>query len=300
MLHGAVEHAKGEERAVRLEVDQHGTESENSGVWSTCWTEVHRRVMMSPFYLRLASGARVRVEPTEEVFLVDDMDGVIHVDITKRTRVAELVPGELTFAVGELAEGFDPEAGGGYRQSPHGLVLRPPRRRPIHLSSKPLGERFSARARFDGFGAASVLFAAVLVQLIWFGFHQRLWFGQTVEATIVKLAHRTSRDQGETVHHHEVTAAIPGVKGVLTDEVDRDDYMRLRSGMKVLWTHVPGQGDHSAIGPEATVPVITVLVPLPVSIFALAFIQTRRSLRPWYEQRMLVESERGRLEKKKP
>lgn len=298
VLFGAVEHALGEEHAVRLEVDQRGTEHENSGVWHTKWTEVSRRVQVAPFYLRLASGARVRVEPTEKVSLVDDMDGVIRVDITRRTRSAELIPGEETYAVGELVEGFDPEAdGGGYRGSPHGLVLRPPRGRAMSLSSRPLDERFARWTRFDGTAAAFVLLAGMAVQLIWLPFHDRLWNGQTIEATITKLRHFTTKDsEGDTVHHYEVAARAPGLTSHLEDEVDHDDFKQLKQGQKLPWRIVPGRLDHSAVGPEATASGLSLLALLFLPMVLITFFVARRGRRPWYEEDAVEETESGRIE----
>lgn len=62
LLLGTVEHAHGEETAVRVEVTQEGSESESSGAWSHTWTERERLVRGRPFYLRHASDRRIRVE----------------------------------------------------------------------------------------------------------------------------------------------------------------------------------------------------------------------------------------------
>ncbi len=298
VLLGAVEHARSEEHAVRLEVDQRGTEHENSGVWHTKWTEVSRRVQVAPFYLRLASGARVRVEPTEKVSLVDDMDGVIRVDITRRTRTAELIGGEQTYAVGQLVDGFDPEGeAGGYRESPHSLVLKPPRGRPMSLSSRPLGDRFNRWTRFDGTSAAVVLLAGLLVQLIWLPFHDRLWNGETVEANLTKLRHYTTTDsEGDTVHHYEVTASAPSVKSPLQDEVDEGDFKRLKRGNKLPWRIVTGRPSHSAVGPEATASGVSLIALLLLPIALITYFVARRKMRPWYERDSFDETEGGRLE----
>src|SRR5690349_2381857 len=56
---GRVEVAEGSAKALRIDVDQLGEESESSGVWSHKWTETSRRIDVQPFYLRLDSGERV-------------------------------------------------------------------------------------------------------------------------------------------------------------------------------------------------------------------------------------------------
>jgi len=106
---GTVEHARGEETAVRVEITQDGTESESSGSWSHSWSERERRLQVRPFYLRHGSGRRIRVEPPGRVLLVDDMDGCIRVNLAERIRVAELTPGEKVFAHGVLTATPDPE-----------------------------------------------------------------------------------------------------------------------------------------------------------------------------------------------
>src|SRR6185369_6868987 len=123
---GHVALAEGAARAVRVEVEQAGTESESSGVWSHEWTEVSRRVFVEPFYVVDAAGRRTRVEPRDDVLLVDSMNGKILVNLTRRIRTAELTPGEEVWASGELTAALDPEgATSGYRDAA-GLVLRAP------------------------------------------------------------------------------------------------------------------------------------------------------------------------------
>ena len=112
---GTVEVAEGEALAARVEIDQGGSERDNSGTYTFKWTEIGRRVEMRPFYLLHASGARVRVEPRGRAMLVDAMDGMIVVTETARTRYAELSPGEEVYAVGRLQRGEDPEAVRGTR-----------------------------------------------------------------------------------------------------------------------------------------------------------------------------------------
>ena len=144
---GTVEREQGANVAVRVELEMEGTEHESSGSWSFKWTEKDRRVRVHPFYLRHASGARIRVEPDDNVMLVDAMDGVVKVNLTKRLRVAELMPDEKVFAIGELKYAQDPEAQTrGYRGRAEGYLLVPPRRGRMLLASEPLGARFARRA----------------------------------------------------------------------------------------------------------------------------------------------------------
>ena len=297
ILYGAVEYAAGQGRAVRVEADQYGEEHENSGSWTTKWSERDRRVMVAPFYLRLANKQRVRVEPTEEVFLVDDMDGVIRVDLTSRIRVAELIPGEMTYAVGQLESGTDPEAeDSAYRGGGRRLLLRARPGRPLYLSTRPLGDSLSRKARFDGLSAAIILLAGIVLQLIWTGFHARLWVGQTMEREVSGLHHFTTTDSdGDTYNHWRVTVAAEPGQAPLYEDVSVRDYLRLSKGMKVPWRVVPGLPDLSAIGTGATVSAMS-LMTLVFLIPAMAiFYLVRRGLRPWYEKDEIVDAESGRL-----
>ncbi len=297
IVHGAVEYAAGEERAVRLEVDQDGEEEESSGSWTTRWTEVDRRVFTAPFYLRLASGKRVRVEPTEQVYLVDDMDGLIRINKARRRRVAELTEGEMTFAVGELREGPDPELGtGGYRDIPHAMVMQAPAGEDLYLSSRPLGQGFRKKARFDGISAVVILALSLLLQLCWYTYHQRLWLGHDVTADVVGLRHYTTKDSdGDTVHHYEVTSRAVQVEGDLVDEVSRANFGQLHRGMRVHWRVVPGSPGSSAIGKGASTSWVTGLVLFFLLIGVALFYYFRHKLRPWYEQKQVVEAHQGRL-----
>lgn len=232
---GKVEYAREADHAVRVEVEQKGTEQESTGNWSHSWTEKDRRVKVHPFYLRHASGQRVRVEPHREALLVDTMDGVIRVNLTQRVRTAELTPDEKVFASGVLHEDLDPEAmaGGGYRDAPRGLVLRPPRSGRMLLSTEPLGRRFNKRAELHHLFARVFLAAVLLYQLALLPYHLRVVAADTVHAPVVGLRHYTTKDdEGDTVDHHEVKLALPG-KVVFTDEVTRELYRSLAVGSRL-------------------------------------------------------------------
>ncbi|AGP35486.1 hypothetical protein [Sorangium cellulosum] len=193
---GTVEREQGADVAVRVEVEQKGVELASSVSWRHggavswrhAWTETGRKVRAHPFYLRHASGARVRVEPGEDVMLVDALDGMILVDRTKRVRVAELVPGEEAFAFGELRRAPDPEAPPlGYRERAQGYVLVRPRRRRMLLSSEPFGEQFARKAAFRLRWAIIAGVASLAFNAAFAPFHARRWLGETVEVRVTQL-----------------------------------------------------------------------------------------------------------------
>ena len=169
VLHGRVEKSEGGRHAVRVEVTQEGSESENSGVWSHTWTETSRRVFVEPFYVVDAAGRRTRVEPRDDVLLVDTMNHKAPGKRTLRICSAELTPGEEVWASGELTSAPDPEGTtGGYRGGA-GLVLRAPPGQRMLLSSEPLAARFEAKAPFHTRWSLFLGFMAVLSFSLCFG-----------------------------------------------------------------------------------------------------------------------------------
>jgi hypothetical protein len=294
---GKVERAEGAKRVVRVEVEQDGEESENSGVWSHKWTERRRRVFVEPFYLHLDSGERVRVEPSEDVFIVDQMDGMIRVNQTRRKRYAELKPGERVFASGELTRAPDPEAAPaqGYRAHREGFVLRPPARHKMLLSSEPLGARFSERARFHAMWAVWIVLGALSFHCIFIGFHARRWAGSHETATITKLDHYTTESDDSTVQHYRVWLESSG-GDKLADEVEEETFTQLKQGEVVPVLVVRGKVLAAAtIGPDLTVSYWALLsVPLLIGLW-IAYRLREEVTRPWYEQDV-VDKGRGTLE----
>ncbi|WP_437585546.1 hypothetical protein [Sorangium sp. So ce1000] len=287
---GAVERERGADVAVRVELEQEGSESESSGVWTHRWAETGRKVRVHPFYLRHASGARIRVEPGQDVMLVDALDGMIRVDLTRRVRVAELMPDEQVFAVGELRRAPDPEAQAqGYRERAQGYLLVPPRGGRMLLSSEPLGERFARRAAFHRRWAVAAVVASLAFNAAFAAFHARRWLGETVDVRVTQL--RETEDGDNT--RFEVTMRGAG-GAAFSDQVAQADFARLREGDTVKARHVPSWSSASAIGPDVTAHSAAYgALPL-LGVIALAYLIREHGTRPWYEKK-LVEQESGRL-----
>lgn len=298
VLYGAVEHARGEELAVRVEVTQGGTESESSGSWSHSWTERDRRVRVRPFYLRHASGRRIRVEPHEEVRLVDDMDGCIRVNLAERIRIAELTPGEQIFAHGVLVPSPDPEQrpeGLGYRESAHGLALRPLHGKML-LSSRPLGDPYARRARRHGIAAIlfAILFAGCLLGQLPFWlrhFAGSLRTGEIVEKKVVE----SKDDEGGIVHTYYLWIDLSHRKRVLTESVSQLLYRKLEVGHRVPVLTVGRSLSHAQLGNGATIHLVVILVPLILSLIVW-LVYSIAANRPvgWWEA-PLEEGGGGRL-----
>ncbi|WP_437962024.1 hypothetical protein WME76_21800 [Sorangium sp. So ce119] len=285
---GTVERAPGADVAVRVEVEQEGTESESSGVWSHQWVETGRKVRVHPFYLRHASGALVRVEPGEDVMLVDALDGMIRVDLTRRIRVAEIMPGEKVFALGELRRAPDPEAPAqGYREKALGDVLVPRRGQPMLVSSEPLDQRFARRAAFHRRWAVAAVVASLAFNAAFAGFHARRWLGETVDVRVTQLREQEDRD-GDNTRFVVTMQAADGV--LFSDEVPHATFGRLRGVERLKARYVPSWTAASAVGPDVTAhSAAYVALPL-LGAIALAYAVRARSTIPWYEKKL---SERG-------
>jgi hypothetical protein len=299
ILHGTVEHAVKAPHAVRVEVTQEGSEAESSGSWSHSWKEVDRRLLVHPFYLRLSrGGARIRVEPDAKAYLVDDLDGIVCVNTARRVRIAELTPGEEVYVHGVLSHGLDPEASAGYRDDHHALVLRSPARRPMLLSSEPLGERFLQRARLHGGVAAFLLVVFAIWQLILLPYHARVAVGESVEATIVKLNHYTTTDsEGDVVNHYQLQTSVPRLGG-FKDEVSHETFAQLREGQRVPVVVAPRiypWVDRAIFGARASLHVAEeIVLALSLALAAVGYFYHARSSLPWY-RRKVNESYSGRL-----
>ncbi len=296
---GAVEYAQGALQAVRVNIEQDGEESESSGVWSHKWTEKNRRINVEPFYLRVNADKRIRIEPTQKVFLVDDMDGLIRVDLTQRVKFAQLTPGERVFASGELVKAHDPEAPtgtGGYRSSTDSLVLRPLAGETMLLSSEPLGARYRARAAFYAKCARRISALAVVLHVLFGGYHLRRFIGETISIPITKLEPYTTRDDdGDLVYHYRVIAMVPS-SGYVSDDVDHKTFERLRAQQVIPFRVVTGQfSKSSTIGADVTASFAAFML-VPWLCFAWFFYRYHeKKSRPWYE-RDVVDTGSGRLE----
>jgi hypothetical protein len=295
VLCGRVEYEQAANQAVRVEVEQLGTEQESSGNWSHKWTEIDRRVHVAPFYLRGSSGQRIRVEPPEEVQLVDELNGKVLVDKTTRIRTATLLPGEDVYVRGTLVSANDPEAATGYRGSAV-LVMRAPAHEPMLISSEPLGARFTRRVKFHLRWAAIMLASALLVHALATDLHALAWAGTVQVGSVDAMRHFVTTDsEGDDTDHYELTVQVPGHETALVVEVDHSDYQRLSQGSRVKVRSVRGRPHWRTLGAEASTHggvlfLILVLTGLLLRLYAWR----RRATRPWYLKKV-VDSGSGRL-----
>ncbi len=290
VLHGRVQTAEGAPLAVRVEVEQEGTEKHSDGTWTHTWTEVDRRVIVAPFYLVSASGRRTRVEPTEDVFVVDEMDGKILIDLTRRVRTAELTPDKEVWAFGTLVLAVDPEgAGGGYRTGST-LVLRSPAREPMLLSSEPLGARFAARAKFHlRWGLALTLVAVISSSLTFGPLFLRRFAGETVSAEITSLEpYLTTNSDGDDITQYRVRYVMSRPDRAFKDNVPLSTFTKLQKGQTIPIRFVRSMPRFTSLGPDATADGSLMLLFFGVWIgMTIAYRARTRSSLPWYEKKVI-------------
>lgn len=253
LLEGRVEFAEDADLAIRTEIDQDGTESESSGVWSHTWKERRRRMQVKPFYLDTGA-ERVRVEPDRDVLFLDEMDRTLRVNLTSRVRVAELTPGERVYAHGVLAE-WNPE------RRPRGRdevrwVLRPGKE--MEISALPLGERARRRAarhaRFAlGYALTGIAWHLLVAGV---GYYRLQWDGVPGTATVNATEERvTQDDEGDDVYSWYANLTMttpPAVAGrPWIEEIDESLFDILQVGMTLPARAVP-DGTAEKLGASAT------------------------------------------------
>lgn len=170
LVSGRVALAPGETSApVRVTLTQAGHTETTQGASVTTWREVKRATTARPFYLELADGSRVRVEPDPSPELVAPLGPPRFGDNTwTREREASLTPGAPAWVEGRLSRDHDPHArrsGAHYRDAAAPtLVLRPDGGR-MFVSAEPAGDRFAREARRHLTYAVVALAAQVVGQL---------------------------------------------------------------------------------------------------------------------------------------
>lgn len=289
VVSGTVELESGSNQTVRVEVEQKGSEWENSGEWLHSWSEVGRRVTVAPFYLNHACGQRIRVEPSKEkVFLVDDLKGAIWINMTRRIRFGELVPGERIVVKGQLSKGIDPE----------GWILRPPEGGPMMFSSSSLELHAEQRARIYGIAAIIIglIFLATAVHV--HHYHLSLWFGEPAEATVVDVQLRLTDDDGDSFPRSVLTLTSPehGIDGLVQDVCPRF-HEKLTIGSRVPIRIVPTHSGATHVGSQATtgtseLSFMVLFFLVATAIFLICWIFAPRH---WQDHPPIPISGRGKL-----
>jgi hypothetical protein len=296
---GRVQLAEGEAQAVRLEVDQLGSEAESSGTWSHTWTETSRRLTVRPFYLRTPAGERVRVLAGDNPQLMDALDGKILVNRTLRTCIAELTPRESVTAFGELLRARDPEAAPeGYRSAAIGWVLQPPAGGRMLLCSYPIDRPFVESARRILVHVVLLLAVVAVGQCALIDYHLRVAFGQVVDASVTqaRLVERET-EEGKEIERH-VTVALASSQ-TLSHEVTRDSFANATVGGRVPVLRDPRFGSLQ-FGEHPTTTFWTAVLAGLCALFSLLLGLSNRPDAEWYSKATLEDQGSGRLPEPTP
>lgn len=318
VLYGTVETEEPERPAVTVTLWEHGEEQEQKNGWSHTWTEQRRETKAEPFYLRLSgasAGTVVRVEPDDDVFLVDALDSLEQGN--PRVRRAQLTTGEQAFVSGVLGRGWvarsgkdgpgDVEAipsahGSAYRGGPtEGLVLRAGRERML-VSTEPLQDRYVRQAKAHRlfafiFGLAlaftlTIDFGTVIVTEI---------FGRPVDADITAVRHWTTSGKGGPSDHYGATARYTSEAGavvVLDTEIQREVYdaYQAKRNTRVPFVVAFDRPALSSLGTRVTTDAARVIATFFVTLLSLFLYRSAlRGAREWYDQRRVVTRGAGRL-----
>lgn len=289
--------------AVRIEIDQIGTERKNKNNWSHRWEERNRAVQVRPFRLRLPTDEVVNVVPDDRIRVVDDLV-TDKFEGAYRRRVAELANGETIWVSGTLAhEGQRAGASTAYREGPSAWVLRGTSGEPLEVASGGLSRQFTYWKSFYKWAVALLGAAFLLVQVVLFGPYYLLFCaGKTETLNITRTRTYITTNKNTKTTHYVIHAQLPSKSGgprELEDEVRLSIYEAARSGQlkqapfvySPLVPAIHQIGSHASLGGLRALGGTAVLI-VSVILFALA----RRNAMPWYEQKTVVERGSGRLD----
>jgi hypothetical protein len=276
---------------VRVTIEQEGSEAESSGSWTVKWMEMHRRMLVAPFTVVHASGARVRVEPGKKTFLAAPLVATERVSEKRRRRVAEIVSGADVWITGVLGKEVDPRGEGGYRGS-RVWMMRPANDGEMIVSTDAPEATFAKRAtRARVLGVLFTLLLGVML-VSHLDYHGLVLGGSRTTATIVdKRIH--SGDDSDT--YDLVFTASRGKTTV-------EDTMAISPATYNAWNAgqtfpafasfgefpsiEPGDGARALGAPT----LLTLVAWVGLAIFSLAY-----RPREWHEGARVDESHAGRL-----
>jgi|GEM_PF-2583410 len=319
VLHGTVETEEPDRPAITVTLWEHGEEEERKQGWSHTWTEQRRETKAEPFYLVLtgsnAAGTVVRVEPDDDVFLVDKLDSLEPGN--PRTRRAELTNGELAYVSGVIGRGWHarvdtrrsaddasmPSAhGSAYRGGPtDGLVLRAGRERML-VSTEPLDQRYVRQAKAHRLFALLLGFALAVAATLAFGpAVVTEIFGKTVDTEVISVRHWTTSGKGGPNHHYAATARYTDPSGhvvVLSADVREEifDAFQEKRLTRLPFVVAFDVALFSCLGTRVTISAALAIGSVFVTLVLLLLYRSALGgAREWYDQRRVVTTAAGRL-----
>jgi hypothetical protein len=290
--------------AVRVEIDQVGTERSHKGQWSHEWRERNRVVHVRPFRLHVPGEEAVQVVPDERIRLVDTLETEKFEDNYRR-RVAALENKEQVWISGVLArEGQKSGPATAYRSGPGSWVLRGTRLEPLEVASGSLGRQFSYWQRFHRKATIGLGAVFVLVNVFLLGpYHALLFLGEVERVTITDTSTYTTSSKGHRHTHYVVHGKLSRKAGggSVEDEVDFSLYLDAKErGLKTVpFVYVPSATWIHGIGTAPRLSHLRAIFTfLGVGLSALLFGLARRGAMPWYEQGHVIERGQGTLASK--
>jgi hypothetical protein len=268
--------AEGCEAPVAVEITQH-LRSDEGRPSDRGWFEVRRRYLCEPFYLELAAGRRIRIEPDDATrFAAPELE-TLAVDDRTRVRRACLAPGAHLRARGRLVAGHDP--GGAFRGQ-QALVLRAAPG--LTLAAGPLWPRGRRRTQA---AALAVLCLLALPHYALWDYHHMLHRAVPIAVEITDLRTTTSQEEGRS--RFVSVVVLPGQPHAghrFEQEVWESDFVTLEPGRHLPARVVVGSPRSATLGASASLRVPLVVPPILSLVFAIVtVIAAARAARPWWE-----------------
>jgi hypothetical protein len=311
VLAGEVEASAEPGPVVTLSIEQTGRESQSrNGIVTQLWTETGRRLSVRPFYMVLASGERVRVEPDDRTQLAGRIEQTERLDPASRRRVVEVIPGANITVSGHLEHGHDPGTPGeGYRGSGAGFVLRAPPGGSLRISLASASRERSMRSVFHLRWAGVIALAFVTLHAgLFLHFHLLRMRGEIVETIVLHIeasapaqTEHSNRVQGETQYFVKAEYLDFKDRHILKGQTSLGKFKEFnslseRERMFMPFLRVPSYPSIHQAGTQPTLESYKRGVALFfVLIVVFAYGAHAFHTRPWDARRRLVETDRSRL-----
>ncbi|EYF06135.1 hypothetical protein [Chondromyces apiculatus] len=299
-LYGIVE-TDDDTPALTLTLRETGREWKNKA-WEYEWKEDSRDLVTHPFTLRLSSGDAVRVLPDERVIYSDALE-VRRFEGTQRERVATLVTGELARVDGVLSTRQPGRNEGVYRGgSPSIPLVRAGLTEALRVTVGGRGKSHGHWARWYGVAALALSAAFAVLHLGFLRTYHALTFtGRAIEAEVIRtdVSYRAHEGPGHTRHDATIRYRdVDGAEHTAVVEISPSAYQSSIDGeLRTLpLVFMPDDPSLFTVGsrPMLNVPLAFAAVMMSAAMLVMFWLGRERA-KPWYEQRRVVESGKGRL-----
>jgi hypothetical protein len=198
---------------------------------------------------------------------------------------------------GTLAWGIDPQQSGGYRDAGRALVMTPPTRGRMLISTEPLIGRHLAAARFHRKLALFTVMALLLAHGAYFlRYHALQLFGRPVDAVVTGQRTWQVSHKGHRVQHYAISARDPATGAPFDEECSGRYYRVARAGDTVPFL-VAGPFAQLGLVPTQGTSKLVIFAMLALG-YALGIVFALLGARPWWERRRVVDAGTGHLDLK--